>query len=69
MEGIIKQFKGEYTVVVEYVENSKIKLEIMRIVDFEGNQVKKSDRVVFDLTERDAYRRVICRVINKNESN
>lgn len=69
MEGIIKEFKDEYTVVVEYVEQGKKKLEIMRIADSEGSQVKKNDRVAFNLTERDAYRRVICRVINKNENN
>ncbi|EKO3388316.1 hypothetical protein OMA37_000071 [Vibrio fluvialis] len=63
MEGIIKYFKDDYTVVIEYKKNGKEKSEIMRIVDSTEDRIKKGGKVKFDLTEKDTYGRIICRVI------
>ncbi|WHR53935.1 hypothetical protein O8413_17435 [Vibrio furnissii] len=63
MEGTIKDFKDDYTVVIEYKKNGKEISEIMRIVDSTEDRIKKGGKVKFDLTEKDTYGRIICRVI------
>lgn len=65
MEGVIKRFQDEYTVVVQYSENGIEKSQVMRIVGFKGSHIKEGDRVRFDMAEKDAYRRIICRVIDR----
>ncbi|EKO3915559.1 MULTISPECIES: hypothetical protein [Vibrio] len=65
MEGTIKDIKDDYTIVVEYKKNGKEKSEIMRIVDSTEEQIKKGGKVKFDLTEKDIYGRIICRVIKQ----
>lgn len=67
MEGVIKRFMDEYTVVVEYLDSGSKKSEIMRVVDFEVGKIEAGDRVRFDLAEKDKFNRIICRVVNKSE--
>ncbi|HCH2593630.1 TPA: hypothetical protein NKS49_004505 [Vibrio parahaemolyticus] len=67
MEGVIKRFMDEYTVVVEYLDRVSKKSEIMRVVDSEVGQIEVGDRVRFDLAKKDKFNRIVCRVVNKSE--
>ncbi|MGI2050013.1 hypothetical protein [Shewanella oncorhynchi] len=65
MEGTIEKILDELTVTVKYSEKGKNISNIMRIENTEKINIKIGYRVQFNIHNKDAYRRIICRVVDE----